>query len=80
MPGDPQPTVPAEGTLGELRADFPGWRVQHHGRGALCWEAVRLRIAVPGGIARIVASEPGHLRELLTAATALNTRHLGRMP
>ncbi|WP_433463214.1 hypothetical protein [Spirillospora sp. CA-128828] len=71
---------PGGRALAELREQFPGWQIDCHHRGALPWEARRLRIRPPGGVACIVAAEPGHLRELLTAATAINTRNLGRLP
>ena len=63
--------------LAALHRQFPGWRVRLHPRGRMPWEAHRLDLRPPGGIVHLVASEPGHLRDLLMAATAINTRHLG---
>lgn len=62
--------------LPELRREFPGWDIDFIRGYALPWEARQRRHRPHGGIAHLVAVDAEYLRELLTAAIAINSRHV----
>ena len=66
--------------LVELRAEFPGWRIQCLRCYSLPGEARRHHPLPRGGIAHLVAADAEYLRELLTAATVINSRPAGLLP